>query len=221
MSESGIPRLTTLLSAEQMALVAGVATRRSYRDGELVHERGDIDRAIGIVIAGKIKLTHPRRDGTETFSGVIHAGQNYGDAALLHGQPRPHRAVAVGETQIDHVDRAAFAELLKHPAIVHAFYLVSSFRLSVTIGLLDDMRMLSPEVRLARLIVRMREADPGSDRIEYLQEDLAGMLGVSTVTLAKALRELVRYDLVRPGYGHIRVGDPLRLAAWIDERDPG
>lgn len=221
MSATGVPRLSNLLSKEEMAIVASAATRQKYRHGETIHERGDRDRAIGVVVSGKIKLIYPRSDGVEVFSGLIHTGQNYGDAALLHGEPRPHRAVAIGETTVDHLNAAAFDKLLGHASIVRAFYLVAAYRLSVTIALLDDMRTLTPAVRLARLIARMHQASPASDRLEFLQEDFAGMLGISTVTLAKALRELVGHGLVQSGYRHIRIVDPARLQAWIGERDPG
>lgn len=221
MSASGVPKLADLLSAEEMAMVAAVATRRKYRDGEIIHERGDRDQGIGVVVRGRIKLVYPRPDGLEVFSGLIHTGQNYGDAALLHCQARPHRAVAIGETIIDHIGRAGLDKLFGHAAIVRAFYYVSAYRLSVALALLDDMRTLTPELRLARLIARMHQANPASDRLPFLQEDFAGMLGVSTVTLAKALRRLVEDGLIQTGYGHIRINDPERLLRWIEERDPG
>lgn len=215
------PRLGLLLSGEEMKLIAAVATRKKYRDGEIIHERGDRDRAIGLVASGRIKLVYPCNDGTEVFSGLIHTGQNYGDAALLHAEPRPHRAVAIGETEIEHIGMEAFAKLLDHPNIVRAFYMVAAARLSVTMALLDDLRTLPPDVRLARLIARMHHANPASSRVEFLQEDLAGMLGISTVTFAKALRELAGRGFVKSGYGHILINDPDGLFAWIAERDRG
>lgn len=204
-----------MLPPGELELIASRATRRKYRDGEIIHERGDLRPAAGIVIAGKIKLTYPRRDGKEIFSGLIHTGQNYGDAALHRGDPRAHRALAIGETVIDHLDQDAFDQLLEHPAIARALYQVATFRLCVALDLLDDMRLLPPEVRLAKLIMRMHHAGGGSLRLEFLQDDFAGMLGVSTVTLAKSLRQLEQHGLVEAGYRHIRVSDPGLLAAWV------
>lgn len=219
MSVSGVPRLSELLPPAEWALVESRAIRRKYRDGETIHERGDQDRTIGIVISGRIKLINPRSDGLEVFSGLIHTGQNYGDAALLHGQARQHRAVAMGETIIDHLEAAAFDQLLGNAIISRAFYLVASFRLSVSLALLDDMRTLAPEVRLGRLIMRMHQAAEGADRLDFLQEEFAGMLGISTVTLAKALRQLARQGFIATGYRHIRISDPGKLAAWLLERE--
>lgn len=217
MSVSSVPRLSELLAPAEWALVESLATRRKYRDGELIHERGDLDQTIGVVITGQVKLINPLSDGLEVFSGLIHTGQNYGDAALLHGQARQHRAVAIGETVIDHLERAAFDRLLGNAAIAHAFYIVASYRLSVALALLDDMRSLVPEVRLGRLIIRMHQAGSGSDRLDFLQEEFAGMLGISTVTLSKALRKLTRQGFITTGYRNIRVSDPTKLAAWLRE----
>jgi CRP-like cAMP-binding protein len=210
-----------MLSPDEKALIASRATRQKYRDGEIIHERGDRQPAVGIVISGRIKLTYPCRDGQETFSGLIHTGQNYGDATAIRGHERAHRAIAIGETVVDHLDRNAFDQLLEYAGIVRALYQVASFRLTVTLDLLDDMRLLSPEVRLAKLIARMHGAAGGSDRLEFLQEDFAGMLGISSVTLAKSLRQLERRGLVEAGYRHIRVSDPSRLAAWVREEAAG
>lgn len=218
-SVSSAPRLSELLPPAEWALVESLAIRRKYRDSEIIHERGDQDQTIGIVIAGRVKLINPRSDGLEVFSGLIHTGQNYGDAALLHGQARQHRAVAIGETVIDHLESAAFDRLLGNAAIARAFYIVASHRLSVSLALLDDMRTLAPEVRLGRLIIRMHQAAEGNDRLDFLQEEFAGMLGISTVTLAKALRQLTRHGFIATGYRHIRISDPVKLATWLREHE--
>lgn len=220
MAEWGLPRLSEMLLEDELALIAAVATRRKYRDGEIVHERGDSPATIGMVVAGKIKLVYPSSEGHEIFSGLIHAGQNYGDAGYFYGQPRSHRAVAIGETVIDHLNSQAFDSLLEHPGIVRALYRAASFRLSVTLDMLDDMRALPPTARLAKLVLRMFLSSERCERLQFLQEDFAGILGVSSVTLAKSLRQLEHEGLIETGYRHIRVSDPARLEDWVREAIP-
>lgn len=207
-----------MLSPDERALVESRATRRKYRDGEIVHERGEGRAPIGVVVAGRLKLTYPCHDGQEKFSGLIHTGQNYGDSLLVHGSPRSHRAIAIGETVIDHLEREAFDLLLEEPGILRALYRVATFRLNTTLQMLDDMRRLPPEVRLARLITYM-QASQGEDRLDFLQEDFAGMLGVSSVTLAKSLRQLEQRGFVEAGYRHLRVTDLSGLLAWLHGTD--
>jgi len=210
-----------MLGREDMAAIEALANRKSYRDGETIHEHGDRTSQVGLVVSGKIKLVYPRSDGNESFSGVIHPGQNYGDAALIHGEARMHRAIAVGGTVIDHLTAEAFARLLERSTITRALYLIASYRLSVCLDLLDDMRMLSPQVRFAKLVLRMREASGGAERLQYLQGDFASMLGISNVTLAKVLRKFESLGLVQSGYRHLIVPDPALLRAWIAEQDVG
>lgn len=217
MTISSVPRLSELLSPADWELVQSRSLRRKYRDGEIIHEHGDREQTIGIVLSGRIKLINPRKDGAEVFSGLIHTGQNFGDAAMLHGEARQHRAIAIGETVIAHLAREEFDGLLASAAIARAFYTIATFRLSVSLALLDDMRTLVPEVRLGRLLYRMHVAADNAERLEFLQEDFAGMLGISTVTLAKALRKMSRLGFVETGYRHIRISDAPGLSAWLEE----
>lgn len=214
----GPPIFVQMLSPDELALVEARATRRKYRDGEIVHERGEDRAPIGVVVAGRLKLTYPCHDGQEKFSGLIHTGQNYGDALLVHLTPRSHRATAIGETVIDHLEADAFQSLLNEPGILRALYDVATFRLNTSLRMLDDMRRLNPEVRLAKLITYMH-ASQGEDRLDFLQEDFAGMLGVSSVTLAKSLRQLEQRGLVETGYRYLRVLDLPGLLAWLRSTD--
>ncbi|WP_190287048.1 helix-turn-helix domain-containing protein [Novosphingobium sp. LASN5T] len=65
----------------------------------------------------------------------------------------------------------------------------------------------------------MHHAAQGSERLDFLQEEFAGMLGISTVTLAKALRQLSRYGFIVTGYRRIRIGDPVKLATSLQEHE--
>jgi len=78
----------------------------------------------------------------------VRAGQNYGDTTTLGLTRRTHRAIAVGETEVDFISDKAFRHIL---AIVRALYRVAAHRLVVAVDLLDDMRMLKIEDRLAKL----------------------------------------------------------------------
>lgn len=215
MTQTSVPKLVEMVPPDDMALIASLAVRRTYGDGELIYERGDEPREVGIVRLGRVKLTYPRSDGTEVFSGLIHTGQNFGDAEMLHGLFRNYRATAIGETTVDHLRGGGLEEAMRRPAIMAALYRVATFRLNIVLGALDDMRVLSPDRRLAKLLLRMHAASGGMDEVPFLQEDLAGMLGISTVTLAKSLGRLKQNGFLDTGYRHIVLRDPQRLAEWL------
>ena len=220
MTDFGAPALNSLLSQEERDLIQRLATRRVYRDGEMIHDRGDGDPALGLVLRGRIKLVTPRSCGRETFITFVSAGHHYGDVGLLDRQHRAYRAVAIGETEVDYVSREDFPRLLESPVIVRALYEVAGYRLSLLADVIDDMRGLPPEVRLGKLLHMMYVRSGCESRIEFLQEDIASLLGVSTVTLSKAFRQLRELGLADTGYRQIVIVDPAGLRQWLAIQDP-
>lgn len=220
MSDFGVPALAGLLPQDELALIHRLATRRTYRDGEMIHDRGDADPAMGLVLRGRIKLVTPRSSGRETFITFVNPGYHYGDIGLLDRQHRVYRAVAIGETEVDSVSRQDFPKLLERPAIVRALYEVAAYRLAILSDAMDDMRGLAPEIRLAKLLHLMYVRSGCEPRIEFLQEDIANLLGVSTVTLSKAFRLLRKLGLAETGYRQIIITNPVGLRQWLEVNDP-
>lgn len=220
MSDFGVPALASLLPADELAFIQGLATRRTCRDGEMIHDRGDPGPAMGLVVRGRIKLVTPRSCGRESFITFVSAGYHYGDVGLLDRQHRVYRAVAIGETEVDYVSRQDFPRLLERPAIVRALYEVAAYRLAILADVMDDLRGLPPEVRLAKLLHTMYVRSGHEPRIEFLQEDFANLLGISTVTLSKAFRQLRELGLAETGYRQIVITDPAGLRQWLAVHDP-
>lgn len=220
MTDFGSPDLLALLAPSEAELLRSLSRRRRYRDGETVHERGDPDLRMGLVVKGCVKLMRLNRNGEIAFALTVNAGQNYGDTVTLDRFERTHQAVAVGETEIDFLSADALNFILENePKIVAALYRVAAHRLIAAVDMIDDMRMLKIEARLAKYILKMLEESEKSDRIECLQDELAKLLGVSSVTIAKGLRVLAGKGLIKTGYRHILVPNPERLQEWLKVQD--
>jgi CRP-like cAMP-binding protein len=220
MSTFGIPPLLQLLGDEDRQFLANSAVRRSYRDGEIIHERGDIGSAMSIVIEGSVALYRVRIDGNIIYASTAVAGQNYGDYVSICGTARSHRAVAQGPTRIDHYSQSALDELLVyHPPIVQALYRVAAYRLTTAVEVLDDMRMLPTHVRLAKMVLRMLRASPVPGEVQCRQDELCQILGLSSVSIVHNLKLLAADGLVTTGYKNIKIPDADRLEQWIAEHD--
>lgn len=214
MSDFAIPTLLGLLTVEEVEVLSSLARRQNYADGETIHEEGDLTSGIGVVISGRVKLVKRQSSGNLLLETIVFPGQTYGDSTHFRTNRRTHGAIAEGETVIDHLSPHAFDQLLEYPGILRALYHISTFRLASLIELLDDMRALPIEGRLAKLLGRMIEVEVGACRIDCLQEDLANVLGVSSMTIAKALGVLRNEGLVTTGYRQITVLDVARLRQW-------
>jgi CRP-like cAMP-binding protein len=218
MTDFGTPVLTQLLPEEEMRHVSSVSVRRCYRNGELVHDRGDGPATMGIVVRGAVMLVRPRANGRDIFLCSVKVGQNFGDITLPFAEICSHRAIAVGETQIDHISCESFQRLMGRPAIAQAFYTVAAYRLGLSVRMLDDMRSLPVDVIFAKLLLDFHDSMGQSRTLEFVQDDFASYIGVSLVTLNKTLRRLKQAALIETGYRQICIVDPDGLRRWVKAR---
>jgi CRP-like cAMP-binding protein len=217
MTDFGVSALLDLLTDEEAEILFSLARRQAYADGETIHEQGDPSGGMSIVIAGQVKLVKRQPNGSQVLLATVNPGQNYGEVAGYPFIGRTHTSIAVGETVIDDISPTDFQTLLEHPGILRHLYDIAIYRLGHAVEMLDDMRALRMEARLAKLLLGMIGQKDTSSRIECLQEDLANVLGVSGMTLAKALAVLREAGLVTTGYRQILVPDVSRLRQWVAE----
>ena len=88
-------------------------------------------------------------------------------------------------------------------------------RLYSVLDFLDDVRRLPLKVRAAKLISGMARTSKRPGMIEGNQSDLAFTLGVSRVSIGKALAALQQEGILALGYGYVFVPDLARLERWI------
>jgi CRP/FNR family cyclic AMP-dependent transcriptional regulator len=73
---------------------------------------------------------------------------------------------------------------------------------------------------LAKLLLTLTSNAAAGDAVGVVQEDLASILGVSAMTLAKSLARLKREGLIETGYRQVRVPDRARLKRWLASQEP-
>lgn len=145
-------------------------------------------------------------------------GQHFADVLMFGRAVRTHRAVTQGATELDLFDRAAFELILDRPLILQALYRIAAERLAGALAMLDDVRGLSRDAHLAKLLLYLHGRSKGAS-IDCVQEDLAGLLGVTTMTVAKSLRLLRERGLIETGYRRVTVLDPARLRTWVESQE--
>lgn len=218
MTDFGVPSFLDLIGPAEVKQLQALGRRCSFSDGETIHERGDKNRIFQVVISGTIKVMRLGADGQEMVVGAVNAGQNFGDPIDAAGEPRLLKAVARGETEIYQFSNEAYERLLTNLVIVRALYHIAMFRVNRAIEIISDERTLPAEVRVAKMLQSMRIARGGSQRIECVQDELAGLSGVSHVTIAKSLAVLRGEGLIETGYRQVTICDIAALERWIAAR---
>ena len=173
-----------------------------------------------MVRSGAVRFGNAGSDGSYVVITLMGPGQCFGEFSLFADLPRTHDAVAIGETVVDQINRAAFDAILAvEPELSRIMLTAVTGRLHAATELIDDMRRLPLPVRAAKLLWQMSRASTRSGGpVRCTQTELAFALGVSRVSSGRALAVLHKLGLVKPGYGQIGVPDRDRLQAWISAR---
>ena len=213
---SEAPGIVELMPEALARRVHAAAKPMRYRDTELIHARGDLQRGLSIVRSGAVRFDNPGDDGSYVTTTVMGPGQSFGEFTLFGDLPRTHDATAVGATIIDYLDHACVDRLLREaPELWRMLMVATTKRLHDALELLDDFRRLPLPALAAKLLLTLPRSEADPAQVACNQADLAFTLGVSRVSIGKALAQLQRAGLLALGYRAITIPDRAALQSWL------
>lgn len=216
---SSIATLADLLPENVMDQMCAAGRTRQYRDGELIQRRGDARRGLSILMSGQIIAGNVGMDGSFVVSSLLQAGECFGEFTLFAGLPRTHDLSTSGAATVMHLSERSFFELFdSEPAIGKALLTITLRRTHDLLEFSDSQRRLSLPVRVAKLLLSFTSNEDGLLLVRCKQEELAYFLGVTRVSVNKALQSLTDEGLLSLGYGVIEIKDEHRLNLWVEAR---
>lgn len=199
-----------LSDVEREALFALGRERKYARNARVFHE-GDRSNFVIVILDGRIKIVTTSDDGGESLLSVRGAGSLVGELAALDDAPRLASAIVLEPLTVLVLTAALFRDFLaQHPgaALELARTLIERLRESdrrrAEFGSYDVTR------RLATLLLELSTSESsrgGSPDITLSQQELAGMIGASRESVARALATLRGRGLVATGRRAITVVD--------------
>ncbi len=217
----GSTPLLSLLPAAIAARLSAAASVVEYDDGETIHSRGDVKPGLSIIRSGAVRFANPGADGSYVTTSVLGEGHCFGEATLFARLPRAYDAIAVGETVIEQIAKPRFDRIFNEESdLARALVIAVTRRLYSVLDFLEDIRRLPLDIRTAKLIAGMEQSARQEGAVECSQSDLAFTLGVSRVSIGKALARLQDEGLITLGYGRIAVQDRKSLHDWVAARLP-
>jgi CRP-like cAMP-binding protein len=195
---------------------------RSWAPGVLLFVEGDHSDAVHVCVRGRVRLFLTARSGRELLIGMKSPGEEFGELSALDGRPRSASAVAVGPAVVAELAADRFVELLAgQPGLWASVCRTLSAELRLANDRLVARDSESALVRTGRMLVElasMRMRHHGADstyELEITQSDLAGWIGATRESTARALARLRRAGLVRTGRGCIVVLDVVALSEAV------
>lgn len=214
----GLMPLREYLSDEVYNKLIRRAHRTNFKSGNVIHSRGETMARFGVVAEGGVRFGRFLQDGNFNLLFEVGPGGHFGDGQGLLRAAYAHHACSIGNTKIDFLDSKALIDLLtEEPSFALALSKVNAARLMRLLDLYHDARTLSVPMRLAKLLLIHVGRGKIANGVACLQRDLSELLGVSSVSVSTALKELENAGLVASGYRQIIVPDKASLEAWLSK----
>lgn len=208
-----------LLSEPVADRIRLASTLVKYADGQLIHSRGAQKPGLSIIASGSARMGIYGIDGSFVITATLGIGETFGEFTLFTDLPRTHDVFAEGKTEIYQLSGNSFNTIYEQePEIARALLKTTLSRTHLLLEMLDSIRRLPIREQTARILLSMTQPASTSDTLKCLQSDLAFTLGVSRVSLNRALGNLTELGLIRLGYGQIEVPSVPRLRAWVNQQ---
>jgi CRP/FNR family cyclic AMP-dependent transcriptional regulator len=197
------------LETAQIERLASYARTRRVTAGTTLFVKGDPGTALFAVGAGTVKIAVPSVDGREAMFNLLHAGEIFGEIALLDGRPRTADAIAMTECELIVIERRDFLTFMQsEPGVALKLIELLCDRLRVAAQHLEEVVFLHLPARLARMLLRLADENNTSvDRrkLRITQREISQMLGTTRESVNKQLRIWVKRKWIALQRGGILV----------------
>jgi CRP/FNR family transcriptional regulator, cyclic AMP receptor protein len=208
LSES--PLFACLSDQDRLTLAAKMRPRTFGRD-EVIFHRDDPAGQVFLITSGTVKVSVPDEQGREVVVALERGGDVFGELALFDEGPRSATVTALTETHALSLARQEFiATLERNPDAMRRMLslLVKTVRHST--GHVEDLVFLDLPGRVAKCLLDLADAS-GGDQVDLTQEDLAGFVGATRVSVNRVLADLEKRDAIKIGRRHIKLKDRATL----------
>jgi CRP-like cAMP-binding protein len=150
--------LFSQVGPEQITTLAARTRTRRLPRGETLFHQGDPAVGCFVVVEGVVKLAVLAADGGEKVVEVIHAGESFGEAVMLLGQPYPVTATALEAARLITVPLAAVEQLLdSDPMFARRMLAGMALRLHARVRDVESYALRSSRERVISYLVACAE----------------------------------------------------------------
>ena len=179
------------LGADLVARLAACAHGRTVGAGTTIFQKGDPGDCLFAVCAGTVRISSHSADGRDAVLNLIHAGEIFGEIALLDGRPRTADAQAVSDCELMVIDRRDFMPMLaREPDLALRVIELLCARLRRTSEQVEDITFLDLPARLAKTLLWLaaRSRCTVSRKITLTQREIGDIVGMTRESINKQLR---------------------------------
>ena len=192
--------LFSVLQPEHISMVHDCFDDLKFSSKQVLYHQGAKSEALYTVREGAVKLVRHGADGTARIVRIVKPGDLAG-LEVLSGREYDASAIAVGPVRICRLPLASVEKLKSLDAGVGERMLEkASDALSEAQAWLAELTAGSApaRVRVARLLLRLRTHDKGSQIIRLASADIAAILGITVETASRVMAAFKRESILTP-----------------------
>jgi CRP/FNR family cyclic AMP-dependent transcriptional regulator len=196
--------LFSVLPENQLALLTGVVSRKSFPRATTIIAAGDVTESLYVVISGRMKVMMSDDEGREVILAILGTGEYFGEMGLVDDSPRSASVVALEACELLTLSKRDFKNCLN-----------DNFEMAMTVmrGLVKRLREADKKIgslalmdvygRVARLLLEMAETIDGQKVVtkKLAKQDIAKMIGASREMVSRVMK-----DLQTGGFIEVRAG---------------
>jgi CRP/FNR family cyclic AMP-dependent transcriptional regulator len=209
---------TGWLAAQPAAFRAWAARAgrwRAFEQGQTLYQQGDPPDGLYGLASGVLEIQIPLNADEQITIHRAEPGFWIGESAILARTSRSITVMAAVKSRVFFIPAAAMrAGLEEEPLFWYSFFELSHINATRAVATLAEVFSRSPQERLARMLLRLADAD---GKVAATQEDLARLIGMTRSSLRRILAELIDTGAVEAGYRSLQVVDRARLRKVIGE----
>jgi CRP-like cAMP-binding protein len=207
------------LDKNEQAVLLDAGRIRRYAGGEVIIHVASPDNHAVVLLGGRARVIACAENGRGPILALRGPGEIVGELPSLDGGPRSAIVEAIGPVRglvLSHDGLRAILNL--HPRIMGLISAVVATRLREADRRRAEFSTVRVLSRTAAVILEFAEEMPGIEgqprRLDIVtQVDLAGLVGTSRESIARALAELRGHGAVSTARGSVTVLDMARLRA--------
>ena len=207
--------LLSVLSEEELALLARVVARKAYARGSLILGAGDPTDSLYVLISGRIKVFMSDLDGKEVILAILGPNEFVGEMGLIDNSPRSANVVALEACEMICISKPDFKRCLAENfemAMTVMRGLVK--RLREADNLIGSLALMDVFGRVARLLMEMAEVINGEKVVtrKMSKQDIARMIGASREMVSRVMKHLQAAGYIEVRADAIVIRDNILLS---------
>lgn len=211
-----ISKFVTFAGDNVVRAIREQADVRTFKKGAEIENRGDPVNHFYLIENGLVQLGINGVDGSRFNLTRLGPGHSFGETAFFLDHNVIHDARANTEVTLLRLDRACIDELMGVSIeFSKALIAVACMRLQTTLDHIGDTLGMPLKARVAKRILSVNEGSQTENTVILKHVELAHSLGVSRVSIGKALKELKADGHLSLGYGKIEILDREKLEALV------